>query len=145
NALISAMISKYARWDRFAERFGYVSITHEGFREMLDLIDDETLSAHAMRVGARMPTEITLFWFKKLNLQTFFSFIELYSKYNGSYQYELETKGRDHTITFHHILGPKYTIFLRHYFEQAIKNIIGVTPKIEVRQTSLIMRFQGPT
>jgi hypothetical protein len=144
NALISTLISKYAEWDRYAERFGYSTITHEGLKDLLESIDDESLAAHARRTGTRIPMEITLFWFKKLNLQTFFSFIALQSKYSGAYDYELQSEGRGHTITFHHELGPKYTIWLQNYFDQAIRNIVGVAPKIELRQTSLIVSFVEP-
>ena len=144
NALISTMIAKYVEWDRFADRFGIVTMTHEGHKNMMDLMDEEAVVTLARKSGTRIPMEMTLFWFKKLNLQTFFSFIALHSKYSRAYHYELESEGRNHTITFHHDFGPNYTAFLRHYYDQAIRNIIGVAPKIVVRQTSLIMSFQEP-
>ena len=144
NALISTLIAKYVEWDRYADRFGFIMMTHEGHKNMLDSMDDERLVEHATRMGTRIPMEMTLFWFKKLNLQTFFSFIALHSKYTRAYHYEIESEGRTHIITFHHDLGPKYTTFLRHYFDQAIRNIVGVAPKVEVRQTSLIMSFREP-
>jgi hypothetical protein len=144
NALISTLIAKYVEWDRYAERFGFIMMTHEGHKNMLDLIDDEKVVEHATRMGARIPMEMTLFWFKRLNLQSFFSFIALHSKYSKAYHYEIENEGRSHTLTFHHDLGPKYTIFLRHYFDQAIRNIVGVAPKVDVRQTTLTISFQEP-
>lgn len=144
NALISTMIARYVEWDRYADRFGVIVMTHEGHKNMLDLMDDEKIVTLATQSGTRIPMEMTLFWFKKLNLQTFFSFIALHSKYSRAYDYELESEGRNYTITFHHEFGPKYTTFLRHYFDQAIRNIVGVAPKIELRQTSLIMSFQEP-
>jgi hypothetical protein len=145
NALLSMMITKYVEWDRYAERFGYVSMTREGHREMMNQIDDEKLVTFAKQSGAKIPIEMTLFWFKKLNLQTFFSFIAVHSKYSRGYQYEIQSEGRNHTITFHHDLGPKYTIFLQHYYDQAIRNIVGVAPKIQARHSSLTLSFQEPT
>jgi hypothetical protein len=144
NALMSMMITKYVEWDRYSDRFGFISMTHEGHKELLSQIDDEKLTAFAKQVGAKIPMEVTLFWFKKLNLQTFFSFIELQSKYVRAYHYEIQSEGRGHTITFHHDMGPKYTLFLRHYFDQAIRNIVGVAPKVEARHSSLTMSFQEP-
>jgi hypothetical protein len=43
-----------------------------------------------------------MFWFGKLNLETFSSFLQVHSKYGGIYHYELVSNGHTHTITLHH-------------------------------------------
>jgi hypothetical protein len=144
NSLLTTLITKYAEWDRFAERFGYVSVGRQGFRRMFDLLTDEALVAHGRDVGGKNAPEITRFWFGKLNLETFFSFLAVHSKYSGIYHYELVTNGRSHTITFHHELGPRYSIVLANYFDQAIKNIVGVVPKIGIGDNSCTVSFDEP-
>ena len=144
NSLLTALITKYAEWDRFAERFGYVSIGRQGFKRMIDMLSDEALVAHGKDVGGRNAPEITRFWFGRLNLETFFSFLKVHSKYSGIYQYEVASNGRSHTITFHHELGPRYSVVLTNYFDQAIRNIVGVAPKVETGENQCTVSFDEP-
>ena len=144
NSLITTLITKYAEWDRFTERFGYVSLGRQGFKNLFDLLSDEALVVHGREVGGKNAPEITRFWFGKLNLETFFSFLTVHSKYSGLYHYEISSHGRTHFITFHHELGPRYNVVLMHYFDQAIRKIVGVAPKLENGNTSFVLSFQEP-
>ena len=144
NSLLTTIITRYVEWDRFAERFGVVSVSRQGFKSMFDIFSDEMLLAHGRDVGARSATEITRFWFGKLNLETFLSFIALQSRYAGIYHYELSIKGRTYTVTFHHELGPRYNVVLANYFDQAIRNIVGVSPKIEKGINTIVVSFEEP-
>jgi len=144
NALLTTLITKYAEWDRFAERFGYVSVGRQGFKGLFDLLSDEALIAHGRDAGGKNAPEITRFWFGRLDLQAFLSFLVVHSKYSGLYHYELVNNGRNHSITFHHELGPRYNVTLTNYFDQAIKNIVGVAPRIEKGDNSFVMSFDEP-
>ncbi|MCL4518701.1 MAG: hypothetical protein M1587_05835, partial [Thaumarchaeota archaeon] len=57
---------------------------------------------------------------------------------------EAVSEGRTHTITFHHELGPRYNVVLANYFDEAIRNIVGVAPKIETGNNSFILSFTEP-
>ncbi|MDA4114422.1 MAG: hypothetical protein OK474_10285 [Thaumarchaeota archaeon] len=144
NSLLTTLITKYAEWDRFAERFGYVSIGRQGFGRLFDFLTDEALVTHGRDAGGRNAPEITRFWFGKLNIETFFSFLTVHSKYSGIYHYELISSGRTRTIVFHHELGPRYSIVLANYFDQAIKKIVGVAPKVEIGDSSCTLSFDEP-
>ena len=144
NSLLSKLIKKYAEWDRYAEKFGFVSIGRQGFRQLMDSLSEEALVAHGRNVGKMMAPDITRFWFGKLDLESFLSFIESQSKYSGIYQFEAASQGRTHTITFHHELGSNYNIVLSNYFDEAIRNIVGVAPKIEMGNNSFVISFTEP-
>ena len=145
NSLLTTLITKYVEWDRFAERFGYISLGRQGFKSLFDLLSDEALVTHGREVGGKNAPEIARFWFGKLNLETFFSFLKVHSKYSGIYHYELVSNGRTHTITFHHELGPRYNVSLVNYFDQAVRNIVGVAPKFEIGNNSFTMSFEEPS
>ena len=144
NSLLTKLIAKYAEWDRLAERFGFVSVGRQGFIQLINSLDDEALVTHGREVGKRIAPDITRFWFGKLDLKSFLSFIAVQSKYSGIYQYEAVSEGRTHTITFHHELGPRYNVVLANYFDEAIRNIVGVAPKIETGNNSFILSFTEP-
>ncbi|MEK0325374.1 MAG: hypothetical protein QQN63_06680 [Nitrosopumilus sp.] len=141
NALISTMMIKYAEWDRFADKFGYVTLTSETFKTILEITDEKKLSELAKVMGARLPKEVMLFWFKKTDLEAFLSYIDLYGKYSGLFQYELDKEGDRYTITAHHELGENWSTFLKIFIGEAMKDTLGIIPEFEVSKSSIVARF----
>lgn len=138
------ILGRYVEWDRYADKFGFVTITRDGFLAFLSAIDDEKLVEVAKKLGSTNPREMTLFWFKKLNIQTFLAYLSLYCKYGRIAEYEFENEGKDYIITIHHELGRKYSFFLTHFFTEAIKTIVGSDPKAETSKNSVALRFVLP-
>ena len=77
NALISMIMTKYAEWDRYIERFGGITIKPQAFKEILEVVDEAKLIEIAKRSGSRFPKEFVLFWFKKANLETYLESLKL--------------------------------------------------------------------
>jgi hypothetical protein len=50
NSLISATLTKYAEWDRFAESFGFICLPRNGFKLIIDSLDDETIKRIAEEI-----------------------------------------------------------------------------------------------
>jgi len=141
NALISTMMTKYAEWDRFADKFGYVTLTSETFKTILEITDEKKLSELAKVIGARLPKEVMLFWFKKTDLEAFLSYVDLYGKYSDLFQYELDKEGDRYTITAHHELGENWSTFLKIFIGEAMKDTLGIIPEFEVSKSSIVARF----
>jgi hypothetical protein len=144
NSLVTSIIAKYVEWDRFAESFGFVSTTRQGFRSIFDQFSDEALVVHGKLMGSKNAPDITRYWFGALNLNTFFMFLDLFSKYSGLFHFERKSTGRTHAITFHHDLGPRYSVVLVNYVDQAVRNIVGVIPKFETGNNSFNATFDEP-
>lgn len=144
NALASTIFTKFVQWDRFAARFGYVSITRESLRSLLDLADEERLSAVAGKIGAQVPREAVLFWFKKVNVDTFVSYLENVCKFGGHAEYECQSSGGDYTITLRHDLGTKWSKWLRHFLDMALRTMLGVVAQFEESESEVICRFTLP-
>jgi hypothetical protein len=143
NALISMIMTKYAEWDRYIERFGGITIKPQAFREILEEVDEDRLSEIAKRSGSRFPKEFILFWFKRTNLDTYLEALKLICKYKGYARYELESEGSENTLILIHDLGEKWSIFLRHVVEEGMGSITGIVPNFEVNHDSLIVRFKS--
>ena len=143
NALISMIMTKYAEWDRYIERFGGITIKPQALKEILEVVDDDKLAEIAKRSGSRFPKEFVLFWFKKANLDTYLRSLKLVCKYKGYAHYELETDGSEYTVILIHDLGEKWSKFLRYVVEGGMKSITGIVPKFEVNDDSLIVRFNS--
>ncbi len=143
NALISMIMTKYAEWDRYIERFGGITIKPQALKEILEEVDEGRLADIAKRSGSRFPKEFVLFWFKRTNLDTYLESLKLTCKYKGYARYELENDGSEYTIILIHDLGGKWSNFLKHVVEEGMISITGILPKFEVNHDSLIVRFNS--
>ena len=144
NSLLAILITKYLEWDRFSEKFGYVSIARQGYKNLVESLSDDAIITHSKEVGSHSAPDITRFWFGKLNVQTLFAFLELYSKYTGLFHFERTSHGKSHLITFHHELGPRVNLALMTYIDQVVRNIAGVAPKSEAGNNSFNVSFEEP-
>lgn len=144
NSLVSAVLTRYAEWDRFAEKFGFVTITKSGHQMMMDAIPEGQIDELAERLGAQNPREVTLFWFKQLGLEPFLGYLMASSRYGRSFEVEVERAGAEVTLLFHHDYGPSYSRFLLHFFSKAIPSIVGATPRSQVGRNSVVIKFRAP-
>ena len=143
NALISMIMTKYAEWDRYIERFGGITIKPQAFKEILEVVDEDKLADIAKRSGSRFPKEFILFWFKREDLDTYLESLKLLCKYKGYARYEVESDGSEYTVVLIHDLGEKWSNFLRHVVGEGMKSITGIVPRFEVNQDSLVVRFRS--
>ncbi len=144
NAIVASILTKYSQWDRYADKFGLVTITRVGLRSMIEGLDEESAARVARETGGQNPREMTMFWFKKSNLDTFLSYLNIICRYGGIGQYEVEMDARNCTILYHHGLGLNVSKYLSTFFTEAIKAIVGATAKSEAGRNSLVLRFQKP-
>jgi hypothetical protein len=144
NALASTVFTKFVQWDRFAARFGYLAITHETLRALLDLADDEHLTEAAQKVGAQIPNEAVLFWFKKVNVDTFLAYLENVCKFGGHAEYECQNSGGDYSITLRHDHGIKWSKWLKYSLDGALRKMLGVSAQFETTESEVICRFYAP-
>lgn len=143
NALVYKIMTKYAEWDRYIEKFGFVSIANTTFKSILDEVDDKRLENIAQDLGRKMPKAVTLFWFKKLDLDTFLKTLSLFEKYSGLQRMEVDFAERNCCVlTFHHNLGNKWSVFMEHFFGQAVKVVFGTLPKSEIAENLVVLTFR---
>jgi hypothetical protein len=145
SALVSEIFTKYAEWDRLANKFGVVTQSRSSFRGMWEIVGKEKAVSMGKEGGSRAATEVAQFWFKRLNARSFFKLIELFAKYTKSFEYEVESRDeRDYMITVHHDINETYSIFLKNWFESAIQIFVGVTPSTKVSLNSIVVTFREP-
>ncbi|MFQ6013469.1 MAG: hypothetical protein ACE5LS_07485 [Thermoplasmata archaeon] len=144
NALVSSILTKYAEWDRYADRFGFVTITRNGFRTYVEAIEEDKLTQIGEELGRRNPREMALFWFKRLNLETFLRYLSIYSRYGRIGEYEMEKRDGSHTISVHHDLGRKYSLLLARFLKEALETIAKVSSETTVGENALAIRFASP-
>jgi hypothetical protein len=145
NSLLTSMIVKYAEWDRYAEKFGLVSLTRAGSRSILEAIDDNKLSQIGKDLGKTEFKGFLMLWFKKIDVEKVLEGCSLWCKYGGIAEYDLETDGRNFTITLHHEIGEKWSNLIGHLISQGIKTELGLSnAKLDFTNNLIIIKFVVP-
>jgi len=144
NALISSIMGKYAEWDRYTEKFGHITIPTSLFRALLELIDEKALATLAERVSVELTNEIISFWFKKINLESLLQFFSIACQYGNAGEIEIENEGHNYAITVYHQCGKKWSIWLQHYTNKAIRSVVKVMPQFESTESTLTIKFEVP-
>ena len=144
NSLLSVILTKYAEWDRYVERFSVITMKKESFKTMLSAIGDDKVTDISQELGDKVPSQFILFWFKKNTLENYLKYISLICKHGGFGQFEIEQEGREYTITLIHELGEKWSNFLANWMKAGMESAIGIVPRIDVMQNSVITKFTAP-
>jgi hypothetical protein len=142
-ALISTILTKYSQWDRYTEKFDMITLRQETIKAILEATEDETLIRKAREIGAKIPKEFLMFWFKKTDLESYLRYLELLCNYGGFARYEFEANGDVYVITLLHNMGEKWSLFLKHVMEEGIMTTIGSLPRFEVNKGSLVIRIMA--
>jgi hypothetical protein len=77
-ALISTILTKYSQWDRYTEKFEMITLRQETIKAILEATEDEALIRKAREIGAKIPKEFLMFWFKKQILNRTFNMLNYY-------------------------------------------------------------------
>jgi hypothetical protein len=144
NSLISMIMTKYSEMDRYNERFGTITLRREGFRSILEAIEDDKITTLAKEIGSQIPKQFLLFWFKKADVETYLEYLSLVCKYSGFAEYEVDTNEDEtgYIITLIHDLGEKWSIFLRNWLEQGMKTTIGIVPTVfDISKNTVVVKF----
>jgi hypothetical protein len=140
SALVVSILTKYAEWDRFTQKFGFVRIPRVNYKRMIDVMDEKEYMT-ATEDSPSTFLEMVRFWHKRVDAETVCTFCETLSKYVGTTQCEIERNDGNYTITLQHDFGPKYSIHLKRDYETGIRQALGIEPKIETTSHSVFIRF----
>ncbi|HYB76121.1 MAG TPA: hypothetical protein VEC08_04085 [Nitrososphaerales archaeon] len=141
NALINSIFTKYAEWDRYAGRFGYVSIGKDLLTSVLAATDEKKLAEIGDELGSELTRQFILFWFKRVSLETFLSYFSLVCRYGGIAKYEMEVRGNEYVITAIHELGMPWSDFLKHFIDHGMRDNLGIVAQFDLSRNSVVARF----
>lgn len=144
NALVSSVLTRYLEWDRFAEKYGFVALPRQSYRFLTSLLSEQELAEFGRETGAQNASAIAHFWYKQLGVNAFLAFLAISAKYCGIWHYDLARRGSTFVLTVHNDIAPKYNAVHRQYFDQAIRGILGVVPKVEQKGNAVVFTFPEP-
>jgi hypothetical protein len=146
NALISSILAKYIEWDRYAEKFGRVSLPSEALKAIIEATEQDKLRTAAEEFATSVPKDYIMFHYRKLDVEACLLHLSFLSRYAGMFKYEVQKEQeRNYTITIHHKFGEKWSYWLKEAISIGLfKNVLGIVPKTHLSKNSVIFTFLLP-
>jgi hypothetical protein len=144
NALISSILQEYEEWDRMVEKFSFLEVPSKMVRRIFEQINPDAIVSLGDELGAELPKEIMLFWFKQVNQESLLNWLSLISKYEKFSQMEVIHVGRTIRVIAHHELGKSWSTWLSHYLAGAVKSVLGVSPVTNTTEGTVTLEFTIP-
>ena len=140
SALVVSILTKYAEWDRFAHKFGFVTIPRINYKRAIEVMNEQAYLAATEHAPSTF-LEMIRFWYKRVDAETLCAFCEKLSKYVGTTQCEIDKNNGNYTITLEHDFGVKYSLHLKRVYELGIRQALGIEPRIEMTSNSVFVKF----
>lgn len=144
NALIGSILQEYEEWDRMVEKFSFLEVPSKMVRNVFERIDQDSIVRLGEELGAELPKEMMLFWFKQANADALISWLSLLSRYEKFSQLEVSHAGRVIKVIAHHELGKSWSVWLSHYLAAAVKSVLSVTPVTNITEGTVTLEFEIP-
>ena len=141
NSLFSSLAARYAEWDRYSERFGFVTCTGDFFALLLKSVDPAELERLLLAQKHQIIYDMMLFWFKDASTESFLRLLKLQAKYTGLYDIETKTDTDGHII----ILRPRYEKLgrvLAVSLADFVRKQFNANPEIKETASSVVLRFR---
>lgn len=110
NTLITQVLTKHVEWDRFAEDVGFVFITRQFLRALMDHIDDKTMSTIAVSTCRGAMRDAIIFIKGQINIDTFIQTLDQWLGASHIPFRHITNNGMDRYVV-QHDLGTKWSTY----------------------------------
>ena len=145
SSLTKQILTNYAKWDKFASKAGMIPVAKGVISEAFDRLSDEEVVQLATSVGKNALSDIVLFMKGKIDLDSLFSWLELWLKRNSTAGFSYVVKNGIHTCIMKHNLGSKWSLYHKTVLQLMLEEIIGESSIVEFKtaENILVFKFKG--
>jgi hypothetical protein len=146
SSLTKQILTNYAKWDKFASKAGMIPVAKAVISEAFDRLSEEEVVQLATSVGKNALGDIILFMKGKIDLDSLFSWLELWLKRNSTAGFSYVVKNGIHTCIMKHNLGSKWSLYHKTVLQLMLEEIIGECSSIVEFKTAeniLVFKFKG--
>ncbi len=141
NTLTNTVIHRYLEWERYAERFGFLSVTRETFMALFSHLDDAELIDIAKSVSASIMKEFAFYSWEIKGLKSYLDFIQRFARYARIGEWEVKHDGPFFRVYLIHKMGPKVSLYMSELYSDLLEQTTGNKAEVEVLTNGFIMKF----
>ena len=126
-----SVLRNYVKYDRLARKFGFVGITKETLRALMEALSEKELRRVAAAQSSRVEA-LAEFFFKRKDVDAVLEAVDVFSKYGSLFEYSVARTDHELTITMRTELGSNGAIYLAEFWERALSSMVGPVRKVEI-------------
>src|SRR5918911_3692211 len=130
--LAKQILTNYARWDKFVSKAGMIPVAKGVISEAFDRLSEDDVVRLGTSVGKNALKDIILFMKGKVDLDSLFSWLELWLKRNSTAGFNYIVENGLHTCIMKHNLGSKWSLYHKTVLQLMIREILGASSIIEI-------------
>jgi hypothetical protein len=108
---------------------------------ILELLTEKQVIELATQIGSKEPKDFILFKWKQVDSEKIAEFIQMYFEYCGYGVCEIEKEEQVNSLSVHHNLGKKGSVFLQYFLKSLIQSTLEIEPEIIITENSISMKF----
>lgn len=121
NVLANHIFTRYVRWERDAGRLGFIPVTKELFRSLMEKLNDSQLEQLAA-ISVKNLADVVIYMQKKFDLQAFLEWLDELCKASGFAKKHL-INDTLHTFILQHDLGLRCSMYFRALFRMVFRKL----------------------
>ena len=144
NSLMVNVLTEYTVWQRKSKKFGFAMISKELFRILLTSSDPAMLEKSVREKYPSVLKSMAMFWYNDSSPGSIVKFLSLLGHHNWHLQLNQTNDGKSYTMTFHHDLGPAFSLFLRTMLDATVRDEFHSHPVFQEGEGSVTVQFTLP-
>ena len=137
NSLLNRLLQQYA-YLRYMMRYGAITLTRKGFKEILESCPDEKIKENGKKAGANIVKDLLL----TMGVPPTYGFViclvkKLLSEFAGWFECDHHIKPDKEILHFRHDLGRKWSIYLSAITSGTFNTLLNKEIDIEISDSSV--------
>ena len=125
NAMVNQILQNFVEWNMYEPKVGMMSLFRSVVAEMFKKLTEQQIIEVAATVGKEAYTDATLFMKRKIDLDSFLSWLETLMR-NSSVEISHNREGSTHTYVLKHDLGKNFSLFQKTLLESIFGEVLGI-------------------
>ncbi len=143
NTILDQQLRKYVQSYRYFENLSAITLSATSLHALLNVIEEEEILAIGTELGKERPYELILKRGIKPSYESAKWYIlDVLGEQSGWLSATINVRGGNEYIHLSHPFGHKWSLFLQGYFGIFFREIVGVTPEIDVLSSSITFTFK---
>jgi len=115
------------------------------FKNIIDNVPDKALEEFGSSLGPSVVKENLARSGMNVTRESFeYVLIEALGQWTKWYDADVSDTGEGRVYYLHHVLGKKWSVFLKNFFQQAVAKLLDLEVHIEMMENSIIFTMPNP-